>query len=97
MTTKHSKALLDAEQPQPDLELVLVIEGNARVKSDSIETTPSLRTGSATHPYRITGVRQVNRIRTCSMLIGEVPEEAAQQDQDRNQLKDREGCGRGCC
>ena len=36
MTTEQSKALLDAEQPQPDLLLVLVMESNGRVKPDAL-------------------------------------------------------------
>src|SRR5262245_15674521 len=36
MTTEQSKALLDTEQSQPDLVLVFVIKGNARVKSDAV-------------------------------------------------------------
>src|SRR5262245_3058635 len=36
MTAEQSKALLDAEQPQPDLVLVLVIESHARVKPDAL-------------------------------------------------------------
>src|SRR5215475_5954017 len=36
MTTEQSKALLDAEQPQPDLVLVLVIESVCRLKPDTL-------------------------------------------------------------
>src|SRR5215831_12814448 len=36
MTTEQTNALRDAEQPQPDLQLVLVMKNNARVKADTL-------------------------------------------------------------